>query len=264
MYCTIQNRCEMSKNPTEETYTELDIAYDFFNKHLFESRLPPCLITLQREKRTYGYFSKKRFVNKDGEHIDELAMNPSYFGIRSIPETLSTFVHEMTHVEQEYFGKPSRNGYHNKEWGRLMERVGLCPSNTGQEGGKRTGQQMSHYIVKGGAFDVACKQLMSEEFTLSWYDRFPPVNPSTFLFTPLEIDLDDEEDGEQDLEQDDEQDDDVAISPTLLSFPTGSVNKSNRDKYRCPVCANQVWGKPNMKLKCGEDSCNDAVMEVSE
>lgn len=249
----------MTKKPTKETYTELDIAYDFFNKHLFENRLPPCLITLQREKRTYGYFSKKRFVNKKGEHIDELAMNPSYFGIRSIPETLSTFVHELTHVEQEYYGKPSRNGYHNKEWGRLMERVGLCPSNTGQKDGKQTGQQMSHYIIKGGAFDMACKKLMSEEFTLSWYDRFPPVNPNTLIYTPINT-----ESGDQDDRIEDDQDDRIAISPTLLSFPTGTINKSNRDKYCCPVCTNQVWGKPNMKLKCGEDTCNDAVLELAE
>lgn len=36
--------------PTQETYDELQRAYEFFNQRLFESALPPCLITLQREK----------------------------------------------------------------------------------------------------------------------------------------------------------------------------------------------------------------------
>ncbi|EEJ5895151.1 hypothetical protein GSN43_004736 [Salmonella enterica] len=52
-------------------------AYDFFNEKLFSNELPPCLITLQREKRTYGYCSFKRFVGREsGYTVDEIAMNP--------------------------------------------------------------------------------------------------------------------------------------------------------------------------------------------
>jgi hypothetical protein len=32
-------------NPTEKTYGDLNLAYDFFNKTLFHGRLPRCLIT---------------------------------------------------------------------------------------------------------------------------------------------------------------------------------------------------------------------------
>lgn len=56
--------------PTVETYNELQTAYDFFNTRLFSGDLPPCLITLQREKRTYGYFSSKRFVGSKSESQD--------------------------------------------------------------------------------------------------------------------------------------------------------------------------------------------------
>ena len=48
-------------NPTHQTYSELQHAYDHFNQALFGGQLPSCLITLQREKRSYGYFSSKRF-----------------------------------------------------------------------------------------------------------------------------------------------------------------------------------------------------------
>ena len=47
----------------------------------------PCLITLQRERRTYGY-SCQRFMHQSGECTDEIAMNLTYFGVRPIPATL--------------------------------------------------------------------------------------------------------------------------------------------------------------------------------
>ncbi|HBB7295500.1 TPA: SprT-like domain-containing protein, partial [Citrobacter freundii] len=103
--------------PTPETYDELQRAYDFFNEKLFSNELPPCLITLQREKRTYGYCSFKRFVGREsGYTVDEIAMNPVYFSIRTIKATLSTLVHEMVHQWQFHFGEPGRRGYHNKQW----------------------------------------------------------------------------------------------------------------------------------------------------
>ena len=33
-----------------------------------------------------------------------------------------------------------------------MESLGLMPSNSGMVGGKRTGAQMSHYVIPGGAY----------------------------------------------------------------------------------------------------------------
>jgi hypothetical protein len=39
-------------------------------------------------------------------------------------------VHEMAHVWQHAHGKPSRNGYHNKEWAAKMDERGLIPSDT--------------------------------------------------------------------------------------------------------------------------------------
>ena len=50
-------------NPTTLTYTSLSTAYDFFNQELFSGSLPPCLITIQRHKGAYGYFSGERFAS---------------------------------------------------------------------------------------------------------------------------------------------------------------------------------------------------------
>ena len=112
--------------PTKKTYDGLNHAYAFFNDRLFGGRLPPCLITMQRSKKAYGYFAGGRFGTRDGREItDEIALNPSHFSSRTTEQSLSTLVHEMTHLEQHHFGTPSRNGYHNREWAGLMRAVSL-------------------------------------------------------------------------------------------------------------------------------------------
>ena len=155
--------------PTQETFSQLHKAYGFFNQVLFSNRLTPCVITLQRKKGAYGYFWGNTWkARRGGTVTDEIALNPDSFQDRSDMEVLSTLVHEMTHLEQHHLGKPSRNGYHNQEWSKLMEAVGLIPSNTGENGGKKTGQRMTHYIESGGRFENACKKLIKAGFYIPW------------------------------------------------------------------------------------------------
>lgn len=152
-------------NPTQRTYKTLDDAYRFFNGRLFGGKLPGCLITMQRSKKAYGYFAGGRFGSVDGKEVtDEIALNPSHFRSRTTEQSLSTLVHEMAHLQQHHFGKPSRSGYHNKEWAQMMRAVGLIPSDTGAPGGREVGQKVSHYIEDGGAFDRACAELVSKGF----------------------------------------------------------------------------------------------------
>jgi len=248
----------MSRLPTSEAYAELQDAYDHFNAELFAGELPPCLITLQRERRTYGYFSHGRFAQtQTGELVDEIAMNPGYFAVCPIEETLSTLVHEMVHQWQHHHGKPGRRGYHNREWGDKMEAIGLMPSDTGEPGGKRTGEQMMDYIIEGGAFDLACAALLTREYRLSWVDRFPcalprgggqgsapalaPPSPGEAAPVPAP----------------------AAQGASWLVYPDTdkpAAGRSNRLKYRCPSCGAQAWGKPALRLLCGEDDCQAAPM----
>lgn len=147
-------------DPTARTYSALIDAYAFFNARLFSGQLPPCLLTLQRRKQAYGYFSGRRFTTRDGTAItDEIALNPSHFAERTTEEILSTLVHEMVHLEQAHFGMPSRGRYHNTEWARMMRAVGLIPSDTGEPGGKETGQRVSHFIEEGGALRARLRRL---------------------------------------------------------------------------------------------------------
>lgn len=158
-------------NPTKRTYDDLTAAYDFFNKRLFHGKLPRCLITMQRKNKAYGYFAGGRFGTVDGKEItDEIALNPSHFKTRTTEQSLSTLVHEMVHVWQHHYGKPSRSGYHNKEWAEKMTALGLMPSDTGAPGGKETGQRVSHYVAPGGAFAHACTALVAEGFVVPYVE----------------------------------------------------------------------------------------------
>jgi SprT-like family len=160
--------------PTELAYGELRRAYEHFNTTLFNGRLPRCLITFQRKgPSNLGYYSPNRFSGMFDESVkaDEIALNPVNFAKRSVTDILSTLVHEMVHLQCQHEGKACRGGYHDKAWGAAMKAIGLYPSNTGEMGGKETGQQMSHYVMDGGPFYVACSMLLRTGFTLSFADR---------------------------------------------------------------------------------------------
>jgi predicted SprT family Zn-dependent metalloprotease len=149
------------QTPTAQTYTALETAFDHFNKTLFESRLTPVMFTLTRKRGAHGYFWADQFANKDEAlgRTHEIALNPMSMD-RSIEAVLSTLVHEMTHLEQELYGKPGKKGFHNMEWANLMLRVGLTPTDTGNEGGKMTGRKVTHMIDAVGSFEVAMSDLM--------------------------------------------------------------------------------------------------------
>lgn len=172
----------MNSKPTQQVYDELQKAYEFFNLELFNGRLPSCLITLQRQHDTYGYFSANQFQSRaDGEQAHEIALNPSYFAVRSIHETLSVLVREMVSLDQLLNTKREklpRRRYRNTEWASMCEAIGLMPSDTGLPGGKRVGDNVQTYVIEDGPFDKACAKLVDEAFNLSWFDRFPPKLPA--------------------------------------------------------------------------------------
>lgn len=241
--------------PTRETYDELQVAYSHFNGCLFEGALPDCLITLQREKSTCGYFSAKRFARSDGETTDEIALNPSYFAVVPLVETMQTLVHEMAHLWQHHFGSPGRVRYHNEEWASKMEACGLMPSSTGRPGGKRTGDKMADYALTGGLFLQACAALFTTSYSLSWYDRFPAIEHVRFGASSLSAELPPEVGGgAAPLTSHAMLAGVMHVSASVAEDGTGAggtaANKSNRTKYVC-ACRSAVWGKPGLVILCG-------------
>jgi predicted SprT family Zn-dependent metalloprotease len=159
-------------SPGTQAHHEVQLAYDFFNKELFDGKLPPCFVSFQRKgSRVFGYFSPDRLGSAAGKRADEIALNPRHFKNRTPVEVMSTLVHEMVHQWQHHFGRQrSRRAYHNKEWAGEMLRLGLHPSHTGEPGGRMTGQQMTHYVMTGGRFEIAATKLQSMVPALTWFD----------------------------------------------------------------------------------------------
>lgn len=231
--------------PTIEFYDLFQFCYEYFNKELFNDELPNCMIVITRKNSVFGYYSKERWVNSDSQLTDEIAINPIYFTQFPLIEMFSTLCHEMCHLWQEHFGKPSKRTYHNKEWGAKMQSIGLMPSNTGKEGGKTTGQQMMEYPIEGGLFLEKCHKLAKDKrFASLWYDR--TITPKIFeqaenLGNKYEMTITNE------IEDDFlftrfENAEEIVVQNTAVS----------KQKYTCINCHINVWGKPNLNIVCGE------------
>lgn len=207
------------------------------NKVLFQDELPNCMIILKKSSRAHGHYGPQRFqsIGDDGEPVvvDEIALNPHTMR-RPAKAVLSTLAHEMVHLWQYHFGKPSRNGYHNKEWADRMDDIGLVPSDTGEAGGQRTGQNMSHFIEEGGAYDRWADKFL-QRGKISWASSDLMLIIDGMMPPPPPAEGDGEGEGDEDTE-------------------AGPVKPKNKLKYSCRE--HNVWGKPGLELHCkmcGED-----------
>ena len=196
--------------PTPNTRRSLIILIGVVRRQAAGS--PDHVSTAQGHLRIYA---EKRFGRGDGRQADEMALNPQHFAGRPIEETLATLGHEIVHLWQHHFGTSGRGGYHNAEWASVMESIGLIPSHTGKEGGKRTGDRVTQYIEPGGRFAVAVEKLLATGFTITW--RELPGNQLS--------------DGK---------------------FGRSGSLSGLRFKFSCPDCGDAAWGKSDLYLVCGK------------
>lgn len=194
-------------------YLRLQEAYDYFNAELFGNRLPPVMFTLRGKGHQIAYAQTPAFVSNTWQMLDEIAMNPQFTG-RDGLDILSTIVHEMVHIEQFNFGKPSNGGYHNKEWVGLMQQVGLKPFNT-KDPGKQTGTTVSHTIIADGLFEAKAKALLDQGWTFN-------ISEASVL----------------------------ANVPPELRKAKDRAKQKRKTKYTCDCST--VWGKPGLNIMCCE------------
>lgn len=258
--CIVRYIRKPMDTPTRSFYQYLEAAHDHFNKALFNSKLPACLLTVQREKNVMGYFSANRWTDPSGAIVHEIAVNPTYFARHNLLEVMQTIVHEMVHNWQHCFGKPSRGGYHNKEWAIKMEQIGLMPSSTGRPGGRKTGQKISDYPIPGRAFERSAKRFIRQSWGLPWVDRFAALTPSCqprnddYGWDEQLVDVDEDEDSQDDVIEL------LLHSPIRELFQEvipdeqllQAARKKVKSRYTCGHCETNVWGKPGLKLLCGE------------
>jgi len=203
---------------TNKQYEKFDYLLKYYNKELFKDKLNDCMITMNRRSRARaGFFISHNWKNKLSENetcIHEIGLNPDYF-FGDDAEWHSTLVHEIVHLWQEDYGKPSRRNYHNKQFSEKMEEVGLMTSSTGKPGGARTGRSMSHYIIPDGPFFNAYNRLTEKEINYI----------SSFSIIPSK--------------------------DTEVPEVNQKIKKNeSKSKYTCS-CGNNVWGKPGLIIICG-------------
>lgn len=157
------------KDLTSRNYKAYERAFDKLNAELFGGELPSVVLTLRAGKGTNGYAWAKRFKLHDStpvsetatvEAFDEIAINPATAS-RPARDVLGTLLHEMCHIWQFNFGKPSRNGYHNREWANKMLEVGLKPFNV-KDPESMVGQGVSHTIEAGGRADELFAEIVDD------------------------------------------------------------------------------------------------------
>jgi predicted SprT family Zn-dependent metalloprotease len=141
-------------------FKTLDVLFGWYNAELFGGLLKDCMVNMSRKKGCNGFFMHDAWKQAGGEgkNAHEISLNPDHLDRPEI-EWHSTLVHEMCHLWQRDNGHPSRSGYHNGEWAEKMESVGLVPSDTGEPGGKKTGQRVRHYVMTDGPFEKAFYRL---------------------------------------------------------------------------------------------------------
>jgi predicted SprT family Zn-dependent metalloprotease len=215
------------EKPTSKFYGLFQYLFDSYNEFLFNNELKDCLIVITRKKNVMGHYAYKRWFHIDDNDTDELALNPNMFLKFPLMEICQTLVHEMCHGWQYHYGKPSRAGYHNKEWAEKMISVGLMPSANGQVGGKTTGQQMSDYPIIESDFITFSEELINNEvFAQLYYE----VNPN-FM---------------KDLDQSKPLFDQIRD----LTLDQDSQPKGNKTKIKYSCSCSNVWGKPDLELYC--------------
>lgn len=224
-----------TKVPTIDQFNAFQKAYTYFNKKLFKAQLPEVILNLSRKSKAMGFAAPCRWRNRTDPKgaegtIHELSINPEILMMSPV-DVYSTLVHEQCHIWEFHNGTASRGGYHNKIWANKMVSIGLIPSDTGQPGGRMTGQHMSDYPKEGGLF-MQVLEAMPEAFKL------PFVSIEGDHITVVEI-----VPGQSNTE---------GRGSAQLQRP---VSKKNKTKYSCPECKTNVWGKPELNLVCGDCGC---------
>ena len=158
--------------PTTTLATELQTAFDHFNKTIFGGALPHVMLRVERLKKYKGYFKGGCWgATVTDSNVSEIVMDPILFRERKLAETLSTLVHEMVHLQDHVNGTAPKKAYHGKSWVAIMNTVGLTPvimDAKGNKTGKATGVNSTHKIVIGAPFDVSCKALLATGYQITW------------------------------------------------------------------------------------------------
>lgn len=221
---------------TNFQFKTLENIYYYYNYKLFDGQLPECIITLARHRGANAVYAPDRWIKREqSNEVDEIMMNPETMN-RPVRLWHSTLVHEMCHTWQRRF-EVYKGAYHDRVWGKKMEEVGLMPSDTGEPGGKKTGYRMTHYIIEGAPFDLAFKEITSEQLNSLELPYIPnPLYTASLPTLPSGVD---------------------PTTGTVTTIVRRKTKSGVKIAYSCGCST--VWGKTGLSLDC--NSCKQPFAE---
>ncbi len=232
--------------PTLIIASELQNLHSHINQEFFGGELSEAVLTLdQTSKVSCGHFKPDSFISKNGTFAHEIGIGAGFVLKASPEEIISTMGHEMAHqaIWEQSEKKPS-SGYHCKSWAILMEgTLGLVPSDTGREGGKKTGYRMCEYILPGGPFEHFITELICGQFSISWALATEELRAYRLA----------EVTGKNKFVE--------GVSGLSGSCPADSKKKRSKGKvkFQCPSCEKPAWAASSRLLICGD--CHVELVE---
>lgn len=201
---------------------KIERIFDILNKEYFESVLEKPIFTIEVTKNAYGHMSVgKRWQEIEGVYEDgkrELNINPEYLN-RSLPEIVTTILHEMCHLHNIMNDIEDCKGYyHNKHYKKEAERVGL--------------------IVSKGTYGWNITKPSEETRALIKkhnIEEFKTVKATGNIFRPVT------KKGEEETGEDES-----------TGKPKKVRKKTSTRKYQCSNCGNSVRATKDLKVICGE------------
>jgi predicted SprT family Zn-dependent metalloprotease len=189
------------------------------------NRVSSCVVAFVQADALYD--------KSTAEKIQYMGINPYYLD-RSVKDVLSTICHELCHIYENAFIHIARNGYHDKQWEKLMLDCGLQPKYL-----NKSKTAVSHTIIEGGEFEKFVRDFVEENgedfFSLCSYSRILDLK------VRKELGL---SEGEGDEPKPDN------AGKTIKKY------NRNKVKYTCPSCDAKVWGKTGLNIECSDCECS--------
>ncbi|WP_234498062.1 hypothetical protein [Vibrio maritimus] len=107
---------------------------------------------------------------------------------------------------------------------------------------------MSDYITKDSLFDQMCQSILTSDFRISWADKYPVREKVQEAIEDISNEL---EAWGVDIIKNEE-------GMLIIDMPEPV---QTRQKYSCPQCAVNVWGKAGLHLICGDCQVDFVVID---
>lgn len=202
--------------PTIEQFSAYNEAFDHFNKRLFGGRLEPAMLSIARKGRTKGYFTPRKWRNKAGEQVHEIAISPDLIA-EGLDATMAQVValmgrqlrwQEAVEAGDERAAATAARGYADARQCEIWLGLGLLPS--GKDGGRtRGGWNLDVQVVLEGEADMAI-EAVPKKAMLPW----------------------------------------EAVAEGQAEGGDEPRRKTGRLKYTCPICEAHVLGRPGLEVRC--------------